>query len=75
MLLWSLFGVLLVLLWVLWSGSLDDLWPPRSGEAPALRWIRACAQHPLRTSLALALGLLALLPRSADPRHRWQKEL
>jgi len=39
--------------------------PPRASEPWLLRWLRTAGEHPVRSTLALGLGLHALaLPRS-----------
>jgi hypothetical protein len=73
--LWSLFGGLLVLLMAQSSAWLDSLAPPQAGEGVALRWLRACAQHPVRTGLALSLAAAALAARRPAPSQRWGQEL
>jgi len=40
---------------------------PAPGESLSLRWLRTCADHPLRTSLALLLVAAALTPRRPLP--------
>jgi len=59
-----------VALWIL-SASLVQLLlvivvtlPPRANEPWLLRWLRTAGEHPVRSTLALGLGLHALvLPR------------
>ena len=73
--LWSLFGGLSVLLAAQSSDWLDALAPPQDGEGVALRWLRACAQHPARTALAFWLGSAALAARQPSPSQRWGQGL
>lgn len=40
---------------------------PVAGEPIALRWLRTCAEQPLRTVAALVLGVAALAPRRPLP--------
>lgn len=50
-------GVALLLLLVI------PAWPVGEDEPRVLRWMRCCADHPLRTLAALLLLLCATLPR------------
>ena len=59
-----------VALWILSAVSIQLLLvivvslPPRANEPWLLRWLRTAGEHPVRSTLALGLGLHALfLPR------------
>jgi len=52
------------LLWTVLAQVVERI-PLAPGEGLALRWLRALGEHPVRGSLALALGLLARLPAPA----------
>ena len=67
----ALFAIQSVALWVLSAASIQLLLvivvslPPRANEPWLLRWLRTAGEHPVRSTLALGLGLHALaLPRS-----------
>ena len=57
------------------SGWLEALAPIAPDEGIAARWLRACAQHPVRTGLALLCGAIALAPRGPAPSQRWGRGL
>ena len=44
-----------------------DAHPPGARDALVLRWLRVCAQHPVRSALALGLLLRALSPFARPP--------
>jgi hypothetical protein len=43
--------------------------PAEAGETLALRWLRKCAEHPLRCATAAALAGWALRPARAAPEQ------
>jgi hypothetical protein len=50
----------LIVLGVLAGLSLIDSLPPEPPEAPLLRWLRVCAEHPVRSCIAALLVALGL---------------
>jgi hypothetical protein len=63
----ALFAIQIVALWILSAASIQLLLvivaslPPRANEPWLLRWLRTAGEHPVRSTLALGLGLHALV--------------
>jgi len=58
--------------WLLLSG-IDQL-SAEAGEPWALRWVRKCAEHPLRGASAVSLIAWALSPRRGTPERNPMRE-